>query len=666
MAGFRGIGDAATEVKMKQDQMALQESLSNAARASSESMANASRAESARQFNISANAQQNRLAEDVRRFDSTLAAQQENTAWARSQEEKKLAEDTRRFDVSQQAALRDDQRADRQLSLQEFGARLSEARLGMDAESHDIQTKMGVAQLDQYLAATKEEQMSRTARENMAKGAFGSLVIAGRMNGGVMPLKAIELANQQLGDKDNQIVGGGFDEDTGIAFFNIKNMLDPNAPPKTIRMTPENQYAAIHAGVSKQAADLWMDTFKTASSARLGMERKRMEMDAAMGMFKAKEDYKSTVRGDAASFKKADAYLERAKDIRKQYGIENRDATDDERKRAFALADKYSKAADDILMADMPKEQQEFTLTPELREQYGIPPTGTRTTKNGDVTRVAWPVGKQYHYVDFGPDGKAIPEKQTAAPQPVGPRANADSAQQKTSIPPQDAPTKPAFSADAFSTKLTPEEEQAFAKWKQENAPNDSGYDYDLRGEFKSGAKKDPTKHGPDTFKKPNHPTFSTDSRYSNAETPGGVWGKDAQGRDTYTPSEWMKSDKVRMAELQDYFKRVEPNGVLILDGQAQKQKTTQEQASDFANRLATDGVPQKKISVALTNMFGKEYGGIQGVAQDPFAGEIEGFVKGLKPPVAAEAQQKIDALRRQGVRSENILQALRNFYGQQ
>jgi hypothetical protein len=78
-----------------------------------------------------------------------------------------------------------------------------------------------------------------------------------------------------------------------------------------------------------------------------------------------------------------------------------------------------------------------------------------------------------------------------------------------------------------FDTQLTPAEETAFAAWKQQYAPRDSGADYDLRGAFKAGLTPDPaTGHWPDTFKKPNHPTFSNQSMYAvgpNA-TKAGRW----------------------------------------------------------------------------------------------------------------------------------------------
>lgn len=80
-----------------------------------------------------------------------------------------------------------------------------------------------------------------------------------------------------------------------------------------------------------------------------------------------------------------------------------------------------------------------------------------------------------------------------------------------------------------YNTKLPPNEEAAFRAWKEQNAPKDSGQDYDWRGAFKGGAKPDAEGHWPDTWKKPNHPTFSTDSQYAK-ERPdlAGTW-KDNQ-----------------------------------------------------------------------------------------------------------------------------------------
>lgn len=84
-----------------------------------------------------------------------------------------------------------------------------------------------------------------------------------------------------------------------------------------------------------------------------------------------------------------------------------------------------------------------------------------------------------------------------------------------------------------YETKLSPEAEPKFQEWKAQNAPKDSGEDYDLRGAFAAGVGPDPaTGHWPDTWKKPNHPTFSDQSMYAK-DAPGlaGTWDGD-----TYVP----------------------------------------------------------------------------------------------------------------------------------
>lgn len=86
---------------------------------------------------------------------------------------------------------------------------------------------------------------------------------------------------------------------------------------------------------------------------------------------------------------------------------------------------------------------------------------------------------------------------------------------------------------DDYNTRLGDDEESKFQQWKKVNAPKDSGADYDLRGAYKEGARADPKNgHWPDTFKKPNHPTFSNQSKYAkDAPDKAGSWNGD-----TYVP----------------------------------------------------------------------------------------------------------------------------------
>lgn len=82
---------------------------------------------------------------------------------------------------------------------------------------------------------------------------------------------------------------------------------------------------------------------------------------------------------------------------------------------------------------------------------------------------------------------------------------------------------------------LSPEDEAKFQAWFEEQhkagniQPGDynyykktaNGYDYDFRVAFKQGLTPDPkTKHWGDAGKKPNHPTFSNESIYADANAP--------------------------------------------------------------------------------------------------------------------------------------------------
>ncbi len=62
----------------------------------------------------------------------------------------------------------------------------------------------------------------------------------------------------------------------------------------------------------------------------------------------------------------------------------------------------------------------------------------------------------------------------------------------------------------------------------QNNIPYSNELDYDYYSFYKNGEYKNRNynikKHFPDTYKRPNHKTFSTESIYSTKENPGGIW----------------------------------------------------------------------------------------------------------------------------------------------
>ena len=113
---------------------------------------------------------------------------------------------------------------------------------------------------------------------------------------------------------------------------------------------------------------------------------------------------------------------------------------------------------------------------------------------------------------------------------------------------------------DRFNTKLSPAQETEYQK---SHSPNDS-YDYDMRGAFKEGIGAAGNGHYPDTYKKPNHPTFSNESIYhGQSGAQGGQWGKNTAGADTFTPGP-TNIETHGKDGLKSYFDRVEPNVQLI------------------------------------------------------------------------------------------------------
>ena len=118
-----------------------------------------------------------------------------------------------------------------------------------------------------------------------------------------------------------------------------------------------------------------------------------------------------------------------------------------------------------------------------------------------------------------------------------------------------------------YDTSLNPEQEQGFRKWTVEKfgkgkpvadvdaLVKNQTSDYDLRGAYlesqQHGDLQDKeTGHFPDTYKKPGHPTFSTQSKYSTPENMGGTW----EGN-TYTPSASQIDTPEKKQKLIDYFK---------------------------------------------------------------------------------------------------------------
>lgn len=109
---------------------------------------------------------------------------------------------------------------------------------------------------------------------------------------------------------------------------------------------------------------------------------------------------------------------------------------------------------------------------------------------------------------------------------------------------------------DQFNTPLNKDQQTEFDK---KFSPGDK-YDYDMQGWFKANPDVNMAEgqHFPDTFKKPNHPTFSDESIYHGGDYQGGTWGREGN-QDTFTPG-GTNLDMHGLGKLQDYFDKTEPD----------------------------------------------------------------------------------------------------------
>lgn len=131
--------------------------------------------------------------------------------------------------------------------------------------------------------------------------------------------------------------------------------------------------------------------------------------------------------------------------------------------------------------------------------------------------------------------------------------------------------------ADKFNTKLSPDEEKRFLDWYKNDPHRPDPGDYDVQGWWKEfgdkggGTEKHATStgedvHYPDTFKKPNSPTFSDESIYHGKDgNVGGKWRKDAGGKWSFEASPQNIKQIGGVDKLKAYFAEEEPDATLIL-----------------------------------------------------------------------------------------------------
>jgi len=130
-----------------------------------------------------------------------------------------------------------------------------------------------------------------------------------------------------------------------------------------------------------------------------------------------------------------------------------------------------------------------------------------------------------------------------------------------------------------YETTLSLEEEANFMPWLESQykagnitkgdfdfyKKNNYGYDYDFRAAYKEGLKsslnsKDNMQHWGDIGKKPNHPTFSNESKYHNVDgNIGGIWDGENFIRPYVAPYDLLEVEITpEGAELKDQPKELE------------------------------------------------------------------------------------------------------------
>lgn len=137
-----------------------------------------------------------------------------------------------------------------------------------------------------------------------------------------------------------------------------------------------------------------------------------------------------------------------------------------------------------------------------------------------------------------------------------------------------------------YNTPLDPGQEFGYGQWLQLQSAmrnRDVGrdnFDYDMRGAYQQAqptpqypstftlpeqgdAAPNPEAHFTDTFKKPNHPTFSDQSMNQGRDGQvGGTWA--SAGGQTYFQPGPANLQQWGQGPLQDYFKQAEPDVALI------------------------------------------------------------------------------------------------------
>jgi len=157
---------------------------------------------------------------------------------------------------------------------------------------------------------------------------------------------------------------------------------------------------------------------------------------------------------------------------------------------------------------------------------------------------------------------------------------------------------------DSFNTSLTPEQEAKFQAWAASAKEvlgrnlNQDLSTYDMRGLWKDEISQGMIEgfkegmHFIDTYKKPNHPTFSDESKYSSKEYSGGKWGEG-----TFAPSKDQMKAGWDPKLAQQYFDRIKEN-IKVVTPQLKDISEAAEFGYTGDMTFSTDELAQVKLMV--------------------------------------------------------------------
>ena len=104
-----------------------------------------------------------------------------------------------------------------------------------------------------------------------------------------------------------------------------------------------------------------------------------------------------------------------------------------------------------------------------------------------------------------------------------------------------------------------------YAEWLKKHNISEAA-DYNTKDAYLAGLTPDERGHLPDTFKMPNHITYSDESVYSqHPEAPSpGKWRQGPDGKWVFWASPTNVQNAGGLTKLQQYFREKEPDATLI------------------------------------------------------------------------------------------------------